>query len=140
MPVIRGRARRCASQQGNALFASVALGLSDDMFLRHRLYRRTSDGEIMNPQFVRLHYPCYWRHDVLFALNVMAEGGFIRDPRCTDALELLESKCLPDAGWAAEERFYRTSADAKSGVDLVAWGRSAANDPTNGLLPMPLPF
>ena len=186
VPIIRGRARRCASQQGNALFSTLALGLSDDrvhqlasllmrwqwpdggwncdrrpeashssfwesliplrglsayagftgderardatrraaeVFLRHQLYRRATDGETMNPQFTRLHYPCYWRYDILFALKVMAEAGFIRDHRCTDALDLLESKRLPDGGWAAEERFYRTSAHAKSGVDLVAWGQ-----------------
>ena len=52
----------------------------------------------------------------------MAEAGFILDPRCRSALDLLESKRLPDGGWPAEERFYQTSANARSGSDLVAWG------------------
>jgi hypothetical protein len=93
-----------------------------ELFLKRRLFRRLSDGEVMNPQFVRLHYPCYWRYDILFALKVMAEGGFIYDPRCADALDLLESKRLPDGGWPAEERFYRTSNDGVSGSDRVSWG------------------
>ena len=30
VPVIDGRARRCASQEGNALYATLALGLADE--------------------------------------------------------------------------------------------------------------
>lgn len=185
VPVIRGRARRCASQQGNALYAAVVLGLLDErchrlarlllrwqwpdggwncdrrpeaatssfwesliplrglaayaratgdeearraaaraaeVFLSRRLYRRARDGEVMDAAFTRLHYPCYWRYDVLFGLKVMAEAGFVGDPRCDDALDLLQSKRLPDGGWPAEERFYQTARPAVSGYDLVSWG------------------
>lgn len=186
VPIIDGRARRCASQQGNALFSAVALGFVDDqaaqlmrclirwqwpdggwncdrrpaavhssfwesliplrglaryaratgdqqakeaadraaeVFLQRRLFRRSRDGEVMNPQFIRLHYPCYWRYDILFALKVMAEAGYLADPRCGEALDLLESKRLPDGGWPAEERFYRVAPTAGSGsTELVDWG------------------
>ncbi|MHB1457023.1 MAG: hypothetical protein ACYC0V_08930 [Armatimonadota bacterium] len=183
--VINGRARRCASQQSNALFSIVKLGLIDDrchelarlliewqwpdggwncdrrpdastssfwetliplrglsayvqatgdeaardaahrtaeFFLKRRLFKRMSDGNVMNPQFIRLHYPCFWRYDILFALKVMVEAGFISDPRCADALDLLESLQLSNGGWPAHERFYNTRADAGSGSDLVSWG------------------
>ena len=186
VPIINGRARRCASQQGNALYSAVALGLMDDrchqlaellirwqwpdggwncdnrpeaktssfwesliplralaiyaretgnadareaagraseLFLRRRLFRRMRDGEVMDPQFTQLHYPCYWRYDILFGLKVMAEGGYISDPRCADALDLLESKRLSDGGWPAEERFYTVSRDYASGTDRVSWGK-----------------
>jgi hypothetical protein len=186
IPVIRGRARRCASQQGNALYSAAALGLLDErcnqlaeclirwqwpdggwncdrrttavhssfwetlipmrslsrfakatgdkiagqavkraaeVFLKRRLYLRSVDGRVMNEQFIKLHYPCYWRYDILFALKVMAEAGFIDDPRCCEALDLLESKRLPDGGWPAEERFYKTAAVPTSNCDLVSWGR-----------------
>jgi len=185
VPIINGRARRCASQQGNALFSALSLGLIDDrchklaeclmrwqwpdggwncdrkpeanissfwesliplraivlyakttgntrtletakrageVFLKRHLYRRISDGEVMNPQFLRLHYPCYYYYDILFALKVMAEADFIADSRCQDALDVLESKRLPDGGWPAEERFYRNSRSSTSGSDLVSWG------------------
>jgi len=185
VPVMQGRARRCASQQGMGLFAAVRLELVDEraaqlverllhwqwpdggwncdrnpeathssfwetaiplrglaayakltddplvwqavrraaeVFLERRLYRRRRDGEIMNPVFVRLHYPCYWRYDILHGLKIMAEAGLIGDLRCQDALDLLEAKRLPASGWPAEERFYRTPDDKKSGVELVGWG------------------
>jgi hypothetical protein len=76
----------------------------------------------MNPQFLRLHYPCYWRYDILFGLKVMAEAGFVRDERCGEALDVLESKRLPYGGWPAEERFYRNAKVPTSGCELVAWG------------------
>jgi hypothetical protein len=76
----------------------------------------------MNGEFTRLHYPCYWRYDILFGLKVLAEAGFIGDPRCDDALALLESKRLRDGGWPAEERFYQTESPERSGYDSVSWG------------------
>jgi hypothetical protein len=185
VPVINGRARRCASQQGNALFSAVRLGFIDErshqlarllihwqwpddgwncdcnpqaakssfwesliplralsayadetgdvdaksaavrvaeLFLKHNLFRRLSNGEVMNPTFVKLHYPCYWRYDILFGLKVMAEAGFVGDPRCNEALDILESKRLPDGGWPAEERYYSSPNKDVSGSDHVSWG------------------
>jgi hypothetical protein len=185
VPVINGRARRCASQQGNALFSAVRLGFVDercrrladllihwqwpdggwncdrkpeaavssfwesltplralskyarmtgdaetrsaadraaDLFLKRRLFRRLSDGQVMNPHFLRLHYPCYWHYDILFGLKVMGECGFITDPRCQDALDALESKRLTDGGWPAESKFYSAPSKGVSGSDWVSWG------------------
>jgi hypothetical protein len=93
-----------------------------EVFLRHRLFRRVSDGQVMNPHFVQLHYPLYWHYDILGALKVMAEIGKIDDPRCSEALDLLESKRLPEGGYPAEESYYSTSSTAKSGRSLVNWG------------------
>ncbi len=182
---INGRTRRCASQEGNALWYLLSLGVADDrteelaqrlvkwqwpdggwncdnnpkaakssfwesliplralalharltgkreseraarsaseVFLKRRLYKRMGDGRIMNNDFVKLHYPCYWRYDILFGLKVMAEAGFIGDKRCRDALDLLESKRLPDGGFPAEGKYYRVSDKAPTGRSLVDWG------------------
>ncbi|GAA2103006.1 hypothetical protein GCM10009841_19890 [Microlunatus panaciterrae] len=98
------------------------------MFLRRRLYRRIGDGAIIHPSFVELHYPCYWHYDILFALVVVAEAGRVRDDRCSEALELLESKRLPDGGFPAEHRYYRaTRAMVPSQRSLVDWAVSAVD-------------
>ncbi|UCH61656.1 MAG: hypothetical protein JSU77_07505 [Fidelibacterota bacterium] len=185
VPILRGRARRCASQQGNALYSAIALGLMDErcdqlaeclmrwqwpdggwncdrrpeaqvssfwetllplrglahyarstgskqaseavsraaeVFLIRKLFRSCSIGEVMNPQFIRLHYPCYWRYDILAGLKVIAEAGLIGDERCRAALDLIESKRLPDGGWPAEERFYKVSPETISNGEFVSWG------------------
>ncbi len=61
-------------------------------------------------------------YDILFALKVMAEAGFIGDERCSDALDLLETKRLPDGGFPAEFRYYRPTDKRLSCGSLVGWG------------------
>jgi len=55
-------------------------------------------------------------------LKVMSEAGFIDDPRCREALDLLESKQLADGGFPAEERYYRVDEKKLSGHSRVDYG------------------
>jgi len=192
IPTIQGRVRRCASQEGNALFASLALGLADDrseelaerlmrwqwldggwncdrrpeavhssyneslipmralalyyrlsgapraaqtveraadLFLKRQLFRRQSDGSPIHASFLELHYPSYWHYDVLTALRVMAESGYLADPRCRPALDWLESQRLPGGGFPAQAKFYSLSAKTQSGRSLVDWGGISLKKP-----------
>jgi hypothetical protein len=106
---------------GNGLSKQAAKRASQ-IFLKRKLYRRQKDGRVMQDDFVKLHYPCYWRYDILFGLKVMAEAGFVRDKRCEDALDVLESKQLPDGGFPAEGKYYRLGQKVPTGCSLVAWG------------------
>ena len=85
--------------------AEKAARRASDLFLKRRLFRRQRDGKAIGPSYVQLSYPPYWHYGVLIGLEVMAESGFIHDERCTDALDLLESKRLPDGGFPAEKRY-----------------------------------
>ena len=186
--VIYGRVRRCASQEGYAIWCSLRLGFADsrteqlvsrllkwqwpdggwncdklpeadtssfmetliplralalyanvsgdanarnvaehaaEVFLTRQLFKRRSDGQVINQRFVLLHYPCYWHYDILFSLKVMAEAGFIGDPRCAAALALLESKRLPDGGFPAEESYARSRRPQLSGYSPVSWGSTS---------------
>jgi hypothetical protein len=80
----------------------------------------------MKTEFVKLHYPLYWHYDILLGLRVLAETGHIRDARCNAALDLLESKQLPDGGWPAESRYYSVSDSIKLGADWVDWGGTSS--------------
>ena len=102
--------------------AQAAAGRSAEVFLKRNLFKRQVDGSIMDRHFVLLHYPAYWHYDILFGLKVMAEAGFISDPRCQDALDLLETKRLPDGGFPAEESFSRPTRPQLSGYTPVVWG------------------
>ncbi|MGI8604303.1 MAG: hypothetical protein ACR2OZ_15110 [Verrucomicrobiales bacterium] len=182
---IAGRVRRCASQEGNAVYYLLSLGLADErtealverlrawqwpdggwncdvspkavnssfmesliplralalharttgnkhseaaarcaaeVFLKRRLFKRQQDGSIISMDFIRLHYPWFWRYDVLFGLKVMAEANFLSDHRCHDALGLLEKKRLADGGFAAEGKYYRVTKKLMSGRSVVDWG------------------
>ncbi len=92
-----------------------------EVFLKRRLYKKVKNGRIINRAFTQLHYPCYWHYDILFGLKVMAEAGYIKDERCGDALDLLETKRVSTGGFPAEEKYYRVTR-AGGGRSLVAWG------------------
>ena len=54
---------------------------------------------------------------------MFAELGITDDERLFDALDLLEDKRLPDAGWPAEERYYKkVTNDVALGNEYVDWG------------------
>lgn len=110
-----------------------AIDRAAEVFLTRSLFKRRRDGHVIAPDFVALHYPHYWHYDVLAGLTAMVDVGKIGDPRCAEALDLLESKRLPDGGWPAERRYYTVSRDAamRSNADSVAWGgtgRSRMNE------------
>ena len=94
-----------------------------EVFLRRQMFKRISDDQVINDHFVLLHYPCYWHYDILFGLKVMAEAGYISDPRCAAAIALLESKRLLDGGFPAEESYARTNSPDMSGFSPVRWGK-----------------
>jgi hypothetical protein len=100
----------------------AAAGRAAEVFLSRQLFKRLRDGQVMDPHFVRLHYPLYWHYDILFGLKVMAEAAWLGDPRCQAALEVLESKRLPDGGFPAEETYARPTRPQLSGYSPVSWG------------------
>jgi hypothetical protein len=183
--VINDRARRCGSQEGNAIFSTLTLGISDqrveqlisnlvkwqwpdggwncdkkpsahtssfhetlppfralalharitacktsrraaekaaELFLSRKMFLRKKDDLVMDPGFTRLAYPAYWHYNILAGLKAMAEAGLINDPRCRTALDLLESKRLPDGGWPAEIKYYRFSRETANGTTGIDWG------------------
>jgi hypothetical protein len=188
IPVMQGRHRRCASQQGNLLYMLLKLGVQDtrldelfnilvrwqwpdggwncdknpdaqnssfmetllplrgislyakttgstvaretaqraaEIFLKRNLYKRQQTGATINQEFTFLHYPLYWHYDILGGLKVMAEAGFIKDTRCSAALDLLESKQLAKGGWPVEKSYYKTSNSLHLGADYVNWGATS---------------
>jgi hypothetical protein len=116
------RALSLHGQVRNSQRSRLAARKAARIFLKRRMFRKQRDGRIINDSFVKLHYPPYWHYDVLFGLKVMAEAGLVKDTRCKDALDLLESKQLPDGGFPAEARYYHLQKHPRSAMSLVNWG------------------
>jgi len=93
-----------------------------EIFLKRKMFRRQSDHKIIDDAFTKLHYPPYWHYDILFGLKVMAESGFVKDRRCDEALDMLESKCLKDGGFPAEAKYYHMQQKSRTGLSLFDWG------------------
>jgi hypothetical protein len=106
VPVIQGRARRCGSQEGNALYATLALGIADeraDQLARNLLRWQWPDGGWncdLRPEAANSSF-----HETLIPLRALARYG--RERQCAEALEA--------AGQAAQvflkRRLYRRQRD-----------------------------
>lgn len=81
-----------------ALLAGQRIGKqkSKEMFLRHRLFRATTTGQVIDPAWLKLHYPLYWHYDVLQALVILSRlpeaGSTLQDARVQEALDIVEAK------------------------------------------------
>jgi hypothetical protein len=85
--------------------AQQAANRASEFLLARSLLWHKSDGKLIKPEWGgpvdKIHYPIRF-YDVLSALLVIAEIGLIRDQRCRDALDLLESKRLADGMFPVE--------------------------------------
>ena len=102
--------------------AGAAARRAAEVLLERRIVYKRSTGQPIRSDWLKLHYPVYWRYDLLAGLKGLAEAGLIRDPRCQDALDMLEAKQLPGGGWAAEAQYFRGPGGTSMPRDHVAWG------------------
>jgi hypothetical protein len=102
--------------------ARQAADRAAEVLLTRRILYRRSNGRLIRADWARLHYPVYWHYDLLAGLKGLGEAGHLTDPRCADALDLLERKRLPDGGWAAEASFVHGVDRRRQHYDLVDWG------------------
>jgi hypothetical protein len=98
-----------------------------DLFLSHRVFRRSGDGDQIHRSWTVIHYPPYWHYDVLQALHLLARMGRARDERARDALDLLEQRRLPDGRWQAGGYWWQPPGAARA-VEALDWQRGAPNE------------
>ena len=71
----------------------------EEYLLARSLFRRKSDGEVVDPAYLDLAFPYYWHYDVLRALDHFRRSGAEPDPRMAEAVEVVRSKQQPDGRW-----------------------------------------
>jgi hypothetical protein len=74
--------------------------------LERRLFRRRSDGRVVDPRYTMLSFPTWWYYDILRALDHLRATsrltGAVPDARCDEAIEVLRGKRLGDGRWRHE--------------------------------------
>lgn len=108
---------------------------ASEFFLRHRLIRSEKTGEVINPHWLKLHYPLYWHYDILQALRILSLLDKLRDPRVEESLDILESKRLRDGRWQPGGYYWYPGGRVRimgkkrilSNVEVVNWGRNGPN-------------
>ncbi len=98
-----------------------------EFFLRHRLFRSERTGEIINPEWLKLHYPLYWHYDILQGLRMLALVTPLDEPRTQEALDVLEKRRLPDGRWRPGAYYWYPPGRKTSNVEVVDWGRGGPN-------------
>ena len=116
--------------------ARRAVNMAAEFFLKHRLFRSCRGEGIINPEWLKLHYPLYWHYDILQALRVLSLADKLGDSRTSEALEIVQSKRLKDGTWRPEGYYWRLMSSSGStlrglpgpGTEIVDWGRGGPNE------------
>jgi hypothetical protein len=122
---LRGLALYVTTGRDLAAQAEVSWDRAAELLLSRRLLWRRRDGMPIRPDWggdpLLIQYPVRF-YDLLLPLVVMTEIGKVSDPRCSDALDLLEGKRLADGGFPVELRTAVTSPRLISRGTFADWG------------------
>lgn len=99
-----------------------------ELFLQHRLLYSERTGALINPEWVKLHYPLYWHYDLLQGLLMLGRMGKLADVRAHDALDLLEQKRLKDGRWRPGNYYWSPLGTKRGHQEVVDWGRGGPNE------------
>ena len=73
-----------------------------EYLLERRLFRRLSNGEVIDPDWTKFSWPTYWHYDVLRGLDYLRAAGAAPDERMAEAIDLVESRRDADGRWPLE--------------------------------------
>jgi hypothetical protein len=116
--------------------AKRAANKAVEFFLNHRLFRSHRNGEVVENEWLKFHYPLYWHYDILQALRIILLAGRLNDERAQEALDIVESKRSTEGLWVTEGCFWNLrrkppvpgKGPIVSNIDVVDWGRHGPNE------------
>jgi len=77
----------------------------EEYLLERNLFRRRSNGKIVDPEFLELAYPPSYHYDILRALDYLRAADVQPDPRMSEAIHLIESQRQPDGRWRLDRAY-----------------------------------
>jgi hypothetical protein len=72
---------------------------AEDYLVERRLLRSLTTGDVIDGRWTMFSFPSSWHYDVLRGLDYLRGAGAAPDERLSEAIEILESKRLPDGSW-----------------------------------------
>lgn len=99
--VLEGLAEYERSGLGSHDISEARAG-AEEYMLERRLFRRLSNGEVVDPAYTEFAFPPRWHYDVLRGLDYFRTVADAPDPRCDEALDLVADKRQSDGRWLLE--------------------------------------
>jgi hypothetical protein len=81
----------------------------EEYLLERRLLHRLSDGEIPQRRWLYVGFPNAWFYDVARVLDYLRSARTMPDDRMNEALDILESKRMPDGRWPLDHAYHDAS-------------------------------
>lgn len=88
-----------ARQRGLDGRIDEAIAGANEFMLRHQLFRSHRTGDVIDPAWLKPHFPPRWHYDVLRGLDHLAMTGTEPDGRCSDAIQVLADGRRADGRW-----------------------------------------
>lgn len=107
--------------------ALEAANRTGEFLLRHRLFRSEKTSKVIDTKMLAIRYPHYWHYDFLQGLRVLTMIGKIKDPRASEALDMLMQKRLPDGRWKADGYHWKSVDTKERYSSPVDWWRRQPN-------------
>jgi hypothetical protein len=76
-----------------------------EFLLAHRLFRSHHTGEVIKPIFIRFSFPPRWHYDILRALDYFQATDAPREPRLTDAINIVRNSQRKDGRWPLQNSY-----------------------------------
>lgn len=73
-----------------------------EFLLAHRLFRSHRTGNVIKSDFMRFVFPPRWHYDILRALDYFQAVDAPRDPRLSEAIDIVRSRRREDGRWSLE--------------------------------------
>ncbi len=73
-----------------------------EFLLSHRLFRSHRSGKVIKSEFKRFVFPPRWHYDILRALDCLQMVNASRDPRLSEAIDIVRSRQQKDGRWLLE--------------------------------------
>lgn len=70
-----------------------------EYLLERRMFRRLSNGEIVNRTWTRFTFPTLWHYDVLRGLDYLRSAAIEPDARAAEAIGIVERRCHQNGRW-----------------------------------------
>jgi len=70
-----------------------------EYMLERRMFRRLSNGQVIDPSWTQFAFPTTWHYDVLRGLDYLRGAGVAPDQRIKDAVELVVQRMHQNGRW-----------------------------------------